>query len=126
MLIFFIHENILFVHAGVTKTWCEIWDIDLKGNIEQQINDLFKFKPRAFCFTMGDNYDQTGDDVCQSPIWVRPRSLHNDRIPNYVQIVGHTQVEKIASYKDEIFLTDCLPREYLVIENGKFIIKQLK
>ena len=48
----------------------------------------------------------------------------------YIQVVGHTPVKKITNLKSikdewpEIWLCDCLPDEYLVIENNEFVIKK--
>lgn len=91
----YIHWNYLFVHAGVTKTWCKTNNID-EMNLSNSINDLFKYTPNAFRFTSGKNGSGWGDDVEQSPIWVRSRSLYMDKIPNYIQVVGHTVMDKIT------------------------------
>lgn len=90
------YKDILFTHAGVTKTWCKANNVDL-SNIQQSINDLFKNKPNAFRFTSGKNGNRNGDDITQSPIWVRPKSLYMDKIPNYTwQACGHTTMDTIA------------------------------
>lgn len=90
-----VENNFLFTHAGVTRTWCNANNIDL-NHIQQSINDLFKYKPNAFRFTAGRRYNNYGDDITQSPIWVRPRSLYIDKIPNYIQVVGHTTHDTIT------------------------------
>ncbi len=113
----YISGNILFSHAGVTKTWCKDNDVDL-NNLEQSINDLFKYKPNSFKFLDGNIY---GDNIYQSPIWIRPNSLIKDKIDNYTQIVGHTQQNELT-FKDDIILIDTLGTsgEYLVIiDDGK-------
>jgi hypothetical protein len=43
-----------------------------------------------------DGIDNTGDDITQSPIWIRLRSLLESPLPGYSQIVGHTPVYRIA------------------------------
>lgn len=91
----FIYKDILFTHAGVTKTWCKANNIDT-GKIEESINDLFKYQPNAFRFTKGENGSPYGDDITQSPIWVRPKSLYTDKIANYIQVVGHTTQDIIT------------------------------
>jgi len=114
----YINDIYLFSHAGVTNTWLnQYWDgID---PIDVTINDLFKYKPKSFVFQMGRNWSETGDDVCQSPIWVRPRSLFADGIDGYKFVVGHTTANKI-SHVGEIILIDTLGTsgEFLVIEDG--------
>lgn len=114
----YIHDRFLCVHAGVTKTWCKDNEIDM-NNIEQSINDVFKFQPNKFRFTVGRNFNNYGDDICQTPIWVRPKSLAIDMIDGYTQIVGHTTQDNII-INDKIILIDTLGTsgEYLQIENG--------
>lgn len=85
----FVFENILFTHAGLTKTWSSAYDIDTK-NPEQQLNDLLKHQPEAFRFAPGKNHSAIGDDITQSPIWVRPESLQQDKVDYFTQVVGHT------------------------------------
>lgn len=118
----YIHDKFVFTHAGITKTWAKNNEIDTT-NLEQSVNDMFKFKPRRFGFIMGDNFDQTGDDITQPPIWVRPRSLYKDKLDGIINIVGHTTVTKLDVSKAEDFnmiMIDCLGTsiEYLVIEDG--------
>ena len=119
----YVHGNIAFTHAGLTKTWCIDNNIDMKKP-EQQVNDLFRQTPAAFRFTPGNNYDSTGDDITQSPIWVRPKSLYRDKIEGYVQVVGHTRQEKI-SISDGIVLIDTLgsSAEYLMVEDGEISVR---
>ncbi len=108
----------VFTHAGVTKTWAAANDIDT-NNLEQSINDLFKFKPNKFKFTIGPNYDNYGDDITQSPIWVRPESLVDDMLDDIICVVGHTTQDELF-IGEKIILIDTLGTslEYLVIENG--------
>lgn len=120
-----IHDKFLFSHAGVTKTWCKNNNIDFE-NLEQSINDLFKYQPRSFKFTRGDRDDDYGDDTTQSPVWVRPRSLREDKIDNYIHVVGHTVQYSLITSGDIIF-TDTLGTsgEYLEIKDGIPIAKTL-
>lgn len=93
-----------------------------------QINDLFKNQPRKFGFF---GFDPYGDNITQGPIWVRPRSLMRDSVPDYVQIVGHTTMKRIESknyneQKAQFWFIDTLGTsgEYLVIENGKINVQK--
>ena len=119
-----IEGNVIFSHAGFTKTWCknnlgyENPDI---GNFENLVNDLFKNKPNAFKFTPGKNNSTIGDDICQTPIWVRPNSLLIDKIDNFIQVVGHTEQISLIKIED-IILIDSLGTtgEYLQITDNSF------
>ena len=116
-----------FSHAGLTKTWCEKYLGTRTPNLdvlEQDVNDLFKYQPKCFTFmnNVGENMDMTGDDVTQSPIWVRPMSLKKDMVDGIRCVVGHTQVRQLGLNDQfpQIILIDCLgyTDEYLVIEDG--------
>lgn len=113
-------NKFLFSHAGVTKTWCKNNSINPDKDLEKQINELFIFKPNSFVFTTGKNMDMYGDDVEQSPIWVRPKSLLLDSIGIFIQVVGHTTQEEILCHNEAIFIdTLGTSGEYLIIEDGK-------
>jgi hypothetical protein len=116
----YVHLDYVFTHAGVTKTWASRNDIDVDTNLEESINELFKFKPRSFCFTMGDNFSQTGNDISQTPIWVRPQALVHDMIDNVRCVVGHTTVNELSIMeKERLILIDSLWKgEYLSIIDG--------
>jgi hypothetical protein len=124
----YLRENFFFSHAGLTKTWVQT--LLTPNNINplvddvmvQRINDYLKFQPRVFGFSMGANFDQTGDDVTQGPIWVRPLSLMRDMVEGITCVVGHTTVQKLGlnPKHPSIILIDCLGTtgEYLIIEDG--------
>ena len=113
----FVWQNMLFCHAGVTQTWCKN-NLVQKEFVEQSINELFKYKPNVFRFTSGRNHSPYGDDVEQSPIWVRPNSLLRDKIEGFIQVVGHTTQNKLV-ITDDIILIDTLGTsgEYLIWDN---------
>ncbi len=123
------HENFLFTHAGVTKTWYQSF---IDGNeinidmVETNLNDYFHYKPKVFIFNAGKNNSGYGDDITQGPLWVRPASLKEDMISGITHVVGHTGVDGITIY-DNLILIDCLDykNEYLVIENGKAEVKRI-
>jgi hypothetical protein len=77
---------------------------------------------------MGDNYSQTGNDITQSPIWVRPQSLLSDAIEDIIYIVGHTTVMQLGLKKElpNLILIDCLGTtgEYLYIDGDIATVKQ--
>lgn len=121
------HENLLFTHAGVSSTWANNNKIDYKRgvNISEQINTLFKENPEAFYFTEGRNFSGYGDDICQTPIWIRPKSLNKKPLSNYIQIVGHTGQPNII-FNDDFILIDVLDKtnNYLHYDGEKFTEKE--
>ena len=129
----YVYKNILFSHAGVTERWFK----DSKCETVEEINtlppsELFGFRPCK----MSDYY---GISETQGPTWIRPQTLIEYALPGWIQVVGHTTTKKVINIKDElkkqyddynenypdIWICDCLPREYLVIENDKFIPTKL-
>lgn len=110
-------DDVVYSHAGVTKTW-------LSHRVESldNINEYFKANPMLFKW---NGYEPTGDDITQSPIWVRPNSLLQDRIDNN-QVVGHTKFGKILS-KDGIAFIDVLDsvNQYLLVTDGKYTVSNL-
>ncbi len=117
-----INPIIYCTHAGISTTFLK--GNGITDNIEQSLNDLFKYRPLAFRF-YGNN--DTGDDITQGPLWIRPDSLSEDGI-DQMQIVGHTVVNFIGSPKGNrapFYLIDVLSksREYLVITPEAIEIK---
>lgn len=124
---YLIDEKYLCTHAGVSKTWCFNHGVDGEIRIDEHINLLFKETLIPFRFQAGNTYDDTGDDICQTPIWIRPNSLFNDRIEGYNQIVGHTYQRKITPpnyIKDHLWFIDALgtSKEYVIIEDNKISV----
>ncbi|WP_432713859.1 hypothetical protein [Pedobacter sp.] len=78
-------EDIIFSHAGLTKTWCRNNDIDL-NDLENSINQKFNTDP--FAFSAGIGY---GKLVCQSPLWLSSQKLLIDKINDFNQVVYYTQ-----------------------------------
>ena len=125
-------RDYLFTHAGVSPVFMndvfgiDGWDPD---NVVVELNELFKFKPKAFIF---NGLDSHGDNQCQTPIWIRPRSLmaannKKDTVSlkrEYIQVVGHTQQNQIdtegKSTGGRYYFVDCLPTsgEYMIISDG--------
>jgi predicted MPP superfamily phosphohydrolase len=134
----YMYDNILFTHAGVGETWLkkhfkEEQEItNYLPNIAERINDLWKYKPQSFQF---DGWkSQTGDEIGQTPIWIRPYSLIKDskilREAGIIQIIGHTQVKKLDVQDGKKFgciLIDTLEesREYLIINDREFSVGQV-
>lgn len=127
-------DEFLFTHAGVSPVFMDAvfgkdgWNQD---KVADELNELFKYKPRAFEF---NGFEPSGDNLTQTPIWIRPGSLMaaNRRDPRalkkkYIQVVGHTQVRKLdlqgsqKSTGGRYYFIDCFgsSNEYLIIEDGK-------
>ena len=107
-------NNYLFVHAGISKTWCENYNINV-NNLEEEINNLFNKEIFAFSFqpapyinklSCRNSPNPYGDDIWQSPMWIRPYSLMFDKLDNFIQIVGHTGHDDLT-FKDNIWFIDC-------------------
>lgn len=109
-------DKFLFSHAGITRTWATLFDLHPDEiNFVEQVNDLLVYQGRKFRFLGGDYY---GEDITQSPIWVRPKSLNEDKIPGFVHVVGHTYQETLKIGEGIIFI-DTLPNgQYLIIEDN--------
>lgn len=121
--------NVLFTHAGVGEAWLEKHCIlnDLSNelsaaNISEVVNLLWKNKPNSFMF---DGIDGYGDNIGQTPLWIRPKSLIKDsgqmKKEGVIQVVGHTKQPSLdieKGRKDSIFLIDTLNTlgEYLILE----------
>jgi len=126
------YKNFLFTHAGVTQTWLECNNFNVKElTIADAINEIFNYRPEAFRF---EGYNPYGDDITQSPIWVRPKSLMEDAKKfkkQIIQIVGHTGQncidEKGKSTGGRYYFIDTLgsSKEYLIIENDLIIVGKI-
>jgi hypothetical protein len=78
--------------------------------------------PDRFDFRSGRNFDKYGDDITQGPLWVRLPSLSMDKLPGFIQVVGHTRQKEIKGCNflyDDIVCIDALEwGKYLVVENN--------
>jgi hypothetical protein len=88
-------DNNLISHAGVSKTFMKKIKKQGAAGVEG-INEAFTRDRDVLRFDGDDIY---GDDVTQSPIWIRPRSLESDPVSGYHQIVGHTPVEAVTEQR---------------------------
>ena len=88
-IVYATEDNYIISHAGVTAWFFK----SIQGKKPEDINDAFNKDRNVLNFCGFNIY---GDDVTQSPIWVRPGSLQRDPLSGYSQIVGHTPVRKIT------------------------------
>jgi predicted phosphodiesterase len=120
-----VFDEYIFSHAGLTQTWCENNDIDL-FNIEESVNVKFMKSMESFKFEYGENLDRSGDDVTQSPIWVRIPSLLKDMVKGFTYVIGHTTIREMYM-ANSVIAIDCLgtSKEYLVIQNGEALARKI-
>lgn len=131
----FLDGNICFSHAGVSSIWMK--NIAKIKTLEE-INDL---PPSEIFGFNGKMSDYTGISSTQPPTWIRPETLVDCGYKGVIHVVGHTNVGSLRNYKDEyvksgiysqveldklvdVWCCDTLPREYLIIDNDKFIVKK--
>jgi hypothetical protein len=109
-----------------------------KESIVVDLNELFKYKPKAFEFNGFDGY---GDNTTQTPIWIRPGSLmsankkHDKGLKkDYIQIVGHTQMRRLDLKGSDKFTggryyfidTMDTSGEYLIVEDNQLKTNSVK
>jgi hypothetical protein len=82
----------LISHAGVSNTFMK----KIRLSSVEEINEAFIRDRDVLTF---DGEDIYGDNVTQSPIWIRPRSLESDPVAGYHQIVGHTPLQAITEQR---------------------------
>ena len=122
---------VLFSHAGISNTW---------ERSVRHIRDHNSLTPEIYPFlNFRRGSSDTGDDVFQSPLWIRPNSLLQDAVnatseplTGYTQIVGHTThdtitVKKSHNNDSDIWFIDTLSTsgEYLTIKGDEFIVKNV-
>lgn len=95
----YIVDDTIISHSGVSSTWLKDHSLTV-----DTINETFKANNKI-CKWNGNN--MYGDDVTQSPLWIRPRSLLSDLPDDYKQIVGHTHQKDITTIGRVTFV-DCL------------------
>lgn len=119
----FKNEHFLFSHAGVAKTWLENSGIVNDENFMKNINSALYENPQIFDFNNKTDTKSNGNNIYQSPIWIRPESLEEDGLENYIQVIGHTK-QKAISHQNNLILIDVLgsSREYLCIENNEISV----
>lgn len=116
-------SNILISHAGISQAWLDNLQTDaaIEGFLSDFINLVWEYTPLAFRKGRVDPY---GDYVTESPIWIRPKSLmrankNSFLKENFIQVVGHTTVNKIdiegkATGKKYYFIDALEVGEYLI------------
>jgi len=120
----YVYDNIIFSHAGISKTWLNSLNLESKD-----LNDINLIAPcEKFGFIPDSPFDYNGNSITQSCVWIRPEALMKDALQGYTQVVGHTPVARITSTKEfeeetDIWLCDNMPYQYLVIDKGNIEAK---
>ncbi|MDR2795333.1 MAG: metallophosphoesterase [Spirochaetaceae bacterium] len=86
-------DNYIISHAGVSAWFMTRMKNAGYNNVED-INTAFNENRAILNFNGTDPY---GDNITQSPIWIRPASLEKQPLPGYNQIVGHTPMRSIRT-----------------------------
>jgi hypothetical protein len=110
----YVYKDYVFTHAGVTKTWANQNEIDV-DNLQDSINNIFVDNIEAFSF---NGFVRSGDNITQSPIWVRLPSLFEDSLDDYIFVVGHSTLKELT-ITDNIIGIDTIATsgEYLIIND---------
>lgn len=131
-LCYFINDNIVCSHAGFSKTWLDdaglsFDEFSLNKDFKEQVENKTVISTYDFIYNKGDFWvDGSGDNIWQSPLWIRPNSLMRNKPNDIIQCIGHTRVNKNINQiykldKTKILLCDCLEHgEYYSYENGEF------
>ena len=119
-------DGVLFSHAGVSSVWMEDSGIESVSKInEMEPSEIFGFLASEPC-------DLYGTSPTQPCTWIRPNALSECMYGDYIQVVGHTPMKSIGNKrvqnpfydcKNDMWCCDCLPRQYLLIINGEFMVK---
>lgn len=134
-------DNIIFSHAGISRTW-------FKNTGCEKVEDINKLPPsKLFGFTPDNSFDYYGNSKTQPCTWIRPQTLMKDALIGYIQVIGHTSFKQIVhiindfgdieGYDSHIYDPDIIVNpvdiwccdtnleQYLLIDNGKFIVKNI-
>lgn len=98
---------LLFSHAGLSETWAKNFNISY-DNPALDLNNLFHNDPSNFRWVHRSIQSGYGDNIYQSPIWIRPPSLMIDAIPDIKYVVGHTHTKGPIKEYGPITQIDCL------------------
>lgn len=123
-----IEDGVLYSHAGVSRYWLE--NISNVNELDKLNTDEFDIRTLRWNDEKGDS--GYGDTISNSPIWIRPYSLIQDKIEGYKHVVGHTTVfaENFDNFikigeEHQIYVNDLLPNYYMIVENGEISYKKI-
>jgi hypothetical protein len=110
--------NIICSHAGISNTFLKncMKELQINDSIPylEQVQNINKLPPSPlFAFTPDNPYDCNGESISQPCVWIRPNSLAVDCNLDYIQIVGHTQVDNPFNLKDIDYVENPAPDIWL-------------
>jgi hypothetical protein len=109
------YDGYLFSHAGISSVWMK--EHALASIVD--INNAFRYNPLLVDFVERENSSSCGDNIYQSPLWIRPNSFIEVALPGYHQLVGHTRIKEVTIIPKEdkqLVFMDTELREYVVID----------
>jgi hypothetical protein len=117
----FKHDDYLFTHAGVTRTWFDNLttpeSIYKYASLADYLNDLYFTKPKEFEYNTLDGSGY-GNSKWQGPIWVRPEALVPNALLNVHHVVGHTTMRNgVTEISMKAFQND--KKVYCIDAQGK-------
>ena len=102
----YVYDKWIFSHAGVSQKWMEHNFI----NELSDINQIFLHRPQIFKWIGPEG---SGNNSIEGPLWIRPDALLKNYVPNYNQIMGHTEnIEPIITKKDKQTFVFCDTNEH--------------
>ena len=111
---------------NICKTWLKNFGLQKDENLVENINNLLYENPEVFEFRQLKDSKSNGNNIYQSPIWVRPDSLKKDAVENVVHVIGHSKKPHITFQENIIFIdTLKVSEEYLCIENDIISAKKI-
>lgn len=92
-VVYVTEDRYIISHAGISAWFMK----RMKGAGYTAIEDINKAFTENRSILLFNGQNPFGDDITQSPIWIRPRSLEKQPVAGYHQIVGHTPTEAIRT-----------------------------
>lgn len=120
--LYYIFDDIICSHAGITQYWLQ--EVAEKETIENlSWDDVIMKKPgypksNILNWNCYQGYNSYGDTISNSLIWVRPKSLIDNKLEGYRQIVGHTHFKEPYT-EDGIYFNDMMPHHYIISEGSE-------
>jgi hypothetical protein len=113
------NKNILFSHAGVTKFWLELHNIEVNDNIQDNINNLINTEDGIRKLATIGHYRTFFGEKTGSPLWCDLREfVADEQIPSVYQIFGHTRLKAGQYYSTDNFACIDCQKCFIVNDEG--------
>lgn len=119
----YFQNEYIFSHAGITNTW-----MDENRVTEENINEKLQTDPDIFSYQFkGLDDDPSGNNIYQSPLWVRMPSLLVDgyNSETHIHIIGHTKVNEIQQFRHFCGVDALRIKKYLIIEGDELKMREV-